>query len=266
MTMLETSQHNLAFPAEGNAAYRGYEIGQGKARNAGLHRWRHRHDIPHALFGSLSPDQIDRLGSRIVTKSVKRTTILFSRGDPGSGLFAIRKGTVKIGVPSSAGHDAVFNLLGAGDVFGEIAVLDGQPRTADAVAVTDCELFVIERRDFLPLLREDPEIALKIIELLCRRLRHQSDQREDVMFLDLSSRLAKALLRLSGAERDATDLSERRVQVTQLDLANMIGMSRESTNKQLRSWEKRKWVRLDRGAIVILSPHALSSISECDDE
>jgi CRP-like cAMP-binding protein len=225
-----------------------------------------RSRVASKRIGSLSPDQIDRLGSCIVTKSVKRATTLFSKGDPGSALFAIHKGTVKISVPSIAGHDAVFNLLGAGDVFGEIAVLDGRPRTADAVAVTDCELFIIERRDFLPLLREDPELALKIIELLCQRLRHQSDQREDVMFLDLPRRLAKALLRLSEAECGATDLSQRRVQVTQLDLANMIGMSRECTNKQLRNWEKRKWVRLDRGAIVILSPNALSSISECDDE
>ena len=220
----------------------------------------------HALFRSFSPDQIDRLCSCTIQKSIKRSTIIFSKGDPGSSLFAIHKGSVKISAPSIAGHDAVFNLLGAGDVFGEIAVLDGRPRTADAVAVTDCELFVIGRRDFLPLLSEEPEIALKMIELLCQRLRCQSDQRENVMFLGLPSRLAKALLRLSGAECGATDMFERRVRVTQLDLASMIGMSRESTNRQLRSWEKHKWVRLDRGAIVILSPDELSSISECDDE
>jgi CRP/FNR family transcriptional regulator, cyclic AMP receptor protein len=133
----------------------------------------------HALFGKLSPGQINRLSS------------CASKADPGSVLFAIYKGTVKISVPSTSGHDAVFNLLGAGDMFGEIALLDGRPRTADAVALTDCKLFVLERRELLPLLREDAEIALKIIELLCRRLRHRSEQREDVMFLDLPVRLAK---------------------------------------------------------------------------
>jgi CRP/FNR family cyclic AMP-dependent transcriptional regulator len=220
----------------------------------------------HPLFGKLDSSHIDRLCSCTVSKSVKRATTIFSKGDPGSGLFAIHKGTVKISAPSIGGHDAVFNLLSAGDVFGEIAVLDGRPRTADAVAVTDCELFVVERREFLPLVREEPEIALKIIDLLCQRLRHQSEQREDVMFLDLPSRLAKALLRLSGAEGSASEVSERRVKVTQLDLANMIGMSRESTNRQLRSWEKRRWVRLDRGAVVILSSEALLLISESDYE
>ena len=216
----------------------------------------------HPLFGKLAEGQIDRLCACIVSKAVERRTTIFSKGDPGSGLFAIHKGTVKISAPSRTGHDAVFNLLGPGDVFGEIAVLDGQPRTADAVAVTDCELFVIGRRDFLPLVREEPEIALRIIELLCNRLRHQSEQREDVMFLDLPSRLAKTLLRLSAEESRQAIIGERRLKVTQLDLGNMIGMSRESTNKQLRSWQKRRLVRLDRGGIVILSSDALSLIAE----
>jgi CRP/FNR family cyclic AMP-dependent transcriptional regulator len=86
---------------------------------------------------------------------------------------------------------AVFNLLGKGDIFGEIALLDGKPRTADATAATDCELFVIERRDFLPLMREEPDIALGIIEILCSKLRRTTEQAEEVMFLDLPSRLAK---------------------------------------------------------------------------
>lgn len=216
----------------------------------------------HPLFSKLSDGQIDRLCSCIVSKTVERRTTIFSKGDPGSGLFAIHSGTVKISAPSTTGHDAVFNLLGSGDLFGEIAVLDGQPRTADAVAVTDCELFVISRRDFLPLVREEPEIALRIIELLCNRLRHQSDQREDVMFLDLPSRLAKTLLRLSAENFREAAGGERRLKITQLDLANMIGMSRESTNKQLRSWQKRKFVRLDRGGIAILSTDALSAVAE----
>jgi CRP/FNR family transcriptional regulator, cyclic AMP receptor protein len=218
----------------------------------------------HFLFGKLSPQHIDRLSSGIVTKSVKRATNLFSKGDPGSNLFAIHKGTVKISVPSVGGHDAVFNLLGEGKIFGEIAMLDGRPRTADAIAMTDCELFVVERRDFLPLVREEPEIALKLIEILCLLLRHQSEQAEDLMFLDLPSRLAKALLRLADTDPSAPGICERKVTITQLDLANMIGMSREGTNKQLRIWEKKKWVRLDRGAVVILSADALSLIAETD--
>jgi signal transduction histidine kinase/CheY-like chemotaxis protein len=142
----------------------------------------------HFLFGRLAPQHIDRLSSCIALKSVGRGTSIFSKGDAGSFLFAIREGTVKISVRSVDGHDAVFNLLGSGAIFGEIALLDGRPRTADATAMTDCELFVIERRDFLPLMHQDSEFALKLIEILCGLLRHQSKQSEDVMFLNMEIR------------------------------------------------------------------------------
>jgi CRP/FNR family transcriptional regulator, cyclic AMP receptor protein len=217
----------------------------------------------HYLFGKLDPNHIDRLASCIVEKSVGRGATIFAKGDPGSSLFAIRKGTAKMTLPSADGHEVVVNLVTQGDIFGEIALLDGRPRTADAVAISDCEMFVIERRDFLPLVREEPEIALKLIEILCGRLRQTTQQVEGVMFLHLSGRLAKALLRLSGVGGVAR---EQKVVVTQRDLGNIIGMSRESTNRQLRLWAENKWIRLERGAITILSVEALERIAESDCE
>ena len=212
----------------------------------------------HYLFGKLTPQHIDRLSACIVTKTVKRGTNIYAKGDPGTSLCAIGAGTVRISVPSVEGKDAVLDVLGKGSILGEIALLDGHPRTADAIAVTDCELFVIERRDFLPLMREEPEIALKIIEILCSKLRRTTQQAEEVMFLDLPSRLAKALMRL--LEADTT--GERKISITQKDLGNLIGMSRESTNKQLRIWEDKKWVRLERNAVVILAVDQLAAIAE----
>src|SRR4029077_1233547 len=161
------------------------------------------------LFSKLSPKHIERLTACVVGKSVARATSIFAKGDPGSSLFAICRGTVKISIPSVDGHDAVFNLMGKGDIFGEIALIDGQPRTADAIAVTDCELFVIERRDFLPLMREEPEIALKMIEILCSKLRQTTEQAAELMSLALPSRLAKALMRLLDA--DTAGMQERKV-------------------------------------------------------
>jgi CRP/FNR family transcriptional regulator, cyclic AMP receptor protein len=215
------------------------------------------------LFSKLSPKHIERLTACVVGRSVARATSIFAKGDPGSSLFAICRGTVKISTPSVDGHDAVFTLMGKGDIFGEIALLDGRPRTADAIAITDCELFVIERRDFLPLMREEPEIALKMIEILCARVRRTTEQAENLMFLHLPGRLAKALLRLSDGDAGTR---ERRAVVTQKDLGNIIGMSRESTNRQLRIWEEQQWVRLERGGIVILSAKALERIAETDTE
>jgi CRP/FNR family cyclic AMP-dependent transcriptional regulator len=215
------------------------------------------------LFGKLGEQQIDRLSSCVVTRRLARNTTIFCRGDPGSSMFFIASGEVKITTQTVAGRDVIFNLLGEGDVFGEIALLDGCARTADAVAAKDCELLVIERRDFLSLLRDDPNLSLSIIELLCGRLRRTTDQAEALMFIGLSTRLAKALLQLSTGHHDA---KEARLVITQHDLANIIGMSRESTNRQLRLWEDNKWVRLERGQIVITSPEALTRIAdgECD--
>jgi CRP/FNR family transcriptional regulator, cyclic AMP receptor protein len=139
----------------------------------------------HYLFENLTPQHIDGLSACMVTKTVERGTRIWAKGDPGTSLCAIGAGTVKISVPSVDGGDVVFNMLGKGAIIGEIALLDGKPRTANATAVTDCELFVIERRDFLPLICEDPQIALRIIETLCSKLRRTTEEAEKVMFLDL---------------------------------------------------------------------------------
>src|SRR5215475_10969192 len=215
----------------------------------------------HYLFSKLNPTQIGRLMSCTVEKSFARGATILAKDVPGSSLFAIRKGAVKISVPSVDGHDAVFNLMTDGDIFGEIALLDGRPRTADAVAITNCEMFMIERRDFLPLVQEEPQIALRLIEILCARLRQTTQQAESLMFLPLPGRLAKTLLRLSFGD-GAT--AERKIIITQKDLGNIIGMSRESTNRQLRLWKENKWVRLERRGIIILSVKALERIAESD--
>ena len=199
----------------------------------------------HPLFGCLGPEHIERLSTYASSRSFGRGATIFSKGDPGTSLFAVCSGTVRIGVPSPDGRDAVFNLVRPGEIFGEIALLDGRPRTADATAMTDCELMVIDRRDFVALLGSQPEISLRVIEVLCARIRHTSEQVEDVLFLDLSARLAKLLLRLSNSGERAN--GQCKVAMTQRELGQMIGMSRESTNKQLREWEGRKWVRLERG-------------------
>ena len=189
--------------------------------------------------------------------------MIFARGDSGTALFAIASGTVKISAPSADGKGAVFNLISEGAIFGEIAVLDGLPRTADATALTDCELMVIERRDFISLIHERAEFAVKLIEVLCRRLRHTTGQLEDVMFLDLPGRLAKALLQSAEGAAPAPGGNSvgKKIVLTQRNLSEMIGMSRESTNKQLRAWEKQKLIELQRGGIVILAPAALETIA-----
>ena len=217
----------------------------------------------HPLFGPLPPEALERLSSYATTRAVARGESIFVKGDDGNSLYAVCEGTVKISVPSAEGKDAVFNLVGEGEIFGEIALLDGRPRTADATAMTDCELMVIDRRDFLELVRSQPEIALNIMEVLCARLRHTSEQVEDVLFLDLPGRLAKVLLQLAAKSKRS---DAGKIAITQREIGQMIGMSRESTNKQLRDWEHRNWVRLERGGIVVLEPDALAAVARARSE
>ena len=213
----------------------------------------------HPLFREFPPAVIEHFGTYMTRRSVRRGATIFSKGDPGTGLMAVLWGAVKIGVPTADGREAVLNIINPGEIFGEMALLDGRPRSADAVAMEDCELMVIDRRDFIPFLREQPDIALKFIEILCARIRHTSEQVEDVMYLSFPGRLAKTLLQLTGGPEALA--AHRNVRITQRELSSIIGMSRESTNKQLRAWENRKWVRLQRGGIAVLNPAALAKLA-----
>ena len=213
----------------------------------------------HPLFREFPPAVIEHFGTYMTRRSVRRGATIFAKGDPGTGLMAVLWGSVKIGVPTADGREAVLNIINPGEIFGEMALLDGRPRSADAVAMDDCELMVIDRRDFIPFLREQPDIALKFIEILCARIRHTSEQVQDVMYLSFPGRLAKTLLQLTGGP-EAT-AAHRNVRITQRELSSIIGMSRESTNKQLRAWENRKWVRLQRGGIAVLNPAALAKLA-----
>jgi CRP-like cAMP-binding protein len=214
----------------------------------------------HPIFCDLDPAALDQLCRYARLSTLKRGATIFSKGDPGISLYAVISGTVKMSVSSPDGRSAIFNLIGAGDTFGEVALLDGLARTADATANTNCEVFVIDRRDFLPFVRSQPALAMKFIELLCARLRWTSDQVEQVILQDLPGRLASALIRLTEKRQLAP--GDRTIAITQQEISEMVGMTRESINKQLRVWATRNWVRLEHGAIVVLDAEALQVLAE----
>ena len=214
----------------------------------------------HPIFCDLESEAFDQLCRYAKHTTLKRGATLFSKGDPGNSLCAVISGTVKMSISSPDGRSAIFNLIGPGEIFGEIAVLDGQSRTADATANTNCEIFVIDRREFLPFVRSHPELAMKFIELLCAKLRWTSDQVEQVILQNLPGRLASALIRL--AEKHKLAPGDQTIAVTQQEMSEMVGMTRESINKQLRVWATRKWVRLEHGAIVVLDAEPLQALVE----
>ena len=214
----------------------------------------------HPIFCDLDPEALDQLCRYAKHSSLKRGATIVSKGDPGNSLIAVVSGTVKISISSPDGRSAILNLIGPGETFGEVAVLDGLARTADATANTNCEIYVIDRRDFLPFVRSQPALAMKFIELLCTRLRWTSDQVEEVILQNLPGRLASALLRLT--EKHKLAQGGRTIAITQQEISEMVGMTRESINKQLRAWATRNWVRLEHGAIVVLNPQMLRELTE----
>jgi CRP/FNR family transcriptional regulator, cyclic AMP receptor protein len=141
-----------------------------------------------------------------------------------------------------------------------MALLTGHARSADAIANSSCELFVIDRREFIPFVKSQPTLAMKFIELLCERLRQTSDQVEQIILQNLPGRLASALLRLT--EKHKLEPQGRTIAITQQEISEMVGMTRESINKQLRAWASRDWVRLEHGAIVVLNAEMLRELAE----
>jgi CRP-like cAMP-binding protein len=214
----------------------------------------------HPFFCDLEPEALDQLCRYAKHTTLKRGATIFCRGDPGNSLFAVISGTVKISISSPDGRNAILNLIGAGEIFGEMGVLGGAVRSADATANTACEIFVIDRREFLPFVKSQPALAMKFIELLCARVRWTSEQVEQIILQNLPGRLASALIGLT--EKRKLEPGSHTIAITQQEISEMVGMTRESINKQLRAWANRNWVRLEHGAIVVLDVASLREIAE----
>ena len=162
-----------------------------------------------ALFSRLPDEEIDAILAHAVIERFRAGTLIGAKGDPGSSMMAVLVGQVVISVLSVEGKQVVLNMIHEGEVVGEIALLDGKERSADMTASTNCELLVIERRSFLPLL-DRPALTKELLRVLCEKVRRTSEQVEDVLFLDVEARIAKALLRLMQ-NRNATPKPGARV-------------------------------------------------------
>src|ERR1700757_3738309 len=215
----------------------------------------------HPLFGKLSAGEIDSLisYSRIERYSAGRE--IFAKGAAGQSLVAVLRGNIKISSLSDEGKEIVFQIFNAGEIFGEIAVLDGEERSADATAMSDCELLVINRRDFLHVLESRADLCMILLRILCRRLRQTSEQVEDVMFRHLESRVAKALLHLvESVGLRALHNPSVELHVSQRELGNIAGGSRESVNKILQNWHRRGLIELGKGSIMIRNVEAIERL------
>lgn len=216
----------------------------------------------HFLLGRLNSQEIDALLAYTRVERYRAGREIFCKGSPGDSLMAVLNGRVKISSLSPEGKEIILNIINPGEIFGEIALLDGKDRTADAAAMTDCELLVVSRRDFMPFLERRADLCLLLLSVLCARLRRTSEQLEDVSFRHLQSRLAKTLLRLgrkTGAPKGRPIQID--LKLSQRDLANIVGGTRESINKHLHVLEKSGAIGLERGAVVIKDVTALERLA-----
>ena len=221
----------------------------------------------HSLLKHVDPGDLSQLAAYATVAQHRPRTIIFRQGDPGSSMMAVLSGRVRICSYSAEGKEVTLNIVRKGEYFGEIALLDGKSRTAEAVAIEETSLLVLERRDFLPFLADRPAACLHLLSVLCARLRQTSQQLEDALFLDLQPRLARCLVRL--AERFGKTVGtgiQIDVRLSQQELAAFVGMTRESVNKQLSIWRRDGVVGFSAGTVTIHDLAELRSLSGIDDD
>jgi len=216
------------------------------------------------FFTAFSPAQRDALAARLVERSHEDGDTIFLRGDESTSLMIVVSGRVALRLTSPQGREILLAILEPGEIFGEMSLLDGRGRSADAVAFGPCRLLSLERRDMLPVLQASPEACIRLLELLSTRLRRTSDQLEGVALMALPSRLARLLLTLSEAHGSRGKDGEMLVplDLSQRDLGQLIGASREKVNLQLGRWSADGLLRREDGAMVICDTDALADIAD----
>jgi CRP-like cAMP-binding protein len=211
------------------------------------------------LFSQLEPEEVDRLAQSAKPKQADAKDVIFYQGDPGSQMFAITTGGVRVSVLSQDGKEIILGTLGPGDIFGEIALLDGRQRAATVTAIELSEFLVIERHDFVLVVEKYPQVAIKLLAIVTGRLRITNELIEDTLFLNLPSRLAKKLLALAKQCGEQTSQGLRiKAKFSQQERGSLVGTSGESINKQLRAWQDKGLVKVDRGYILIANPRKLA--------
>ena len=207
------------------------------------------------LFSSLQETARREIAAYAQLRSFAAGEPICRLDDHGDSMMAIVVGTVRISLPTIRGKEIIFADLRPGELFGEIALLDGRPRSANATALTNCELMVLERRDVLPFLERNPAACMKLMEFLCARIRRSDERMSDIAFFNLPVRLAKTLLSYQPQGRAVMKLS-----LSQSELAEMAGGTREKVNRCLRDWQRQGILQLKDRWTIILKPEALREL------
>jgi len=210
------------------------------------------------VFRSLRADDSRHIAALLQKHTLRKGDVLFRNGEEGHSLYMITAGKIKIVRQSRDGDEMILAVLSTGDFCGEMALLDGLSRSADAVAVEETHLYGLNREDFLAYVMNNETAVKAILSALSKRLRKADDFLEDIFFLKVAARLAKKLIELAGSNSFRKgENGPVKLRVTQRDLAAMIGTTRESVNKELRALREKNLVSLSGSAILIHNLEAL---------
>jgi CRP/FNR family transcriptional regulator, cyclic AMP receptor protein len=218
-----------------------------------------------SLFRDLREDELESLGRQVAIRRYGRNEEIFPQADRGDGLYVIVNGHISIGRQNPDGDELIFGLYEAGEYFGELALFDDEPRAAGATSIDDSTLLFLSRDNFRAFINTHSHVLWTCLEIVVAQLRRCTDLADEVALLDVRSRLARRLLRLAQEgmiDADSSALSKRDTfRITQQQLANMTGATRESVNKHLNAFVAEGLVRIDRGRISLLDAERLDKIS-----
>jgi CRP/FNR family transcriptional regulator, cyclic AMP receptor protein len=215
------------------------------------------------LFAAMRAEELDQILRFASERRVRRGQMIFQRGDNGSSMVVVLRGRIRISSVSSDGKEVTLNVINPGEITGELALLDGKPRSADGTAIEDTLLLVVERRNFVPFLAQNQDLTLRLLSVLCERVRRTSMALEEIALFDLPGRLARVLLKLADDYGRLTpDGTRIDLKLSQRDLSNLVAASRESVNKLLRTWRDSGFVELEQGFIILRRPAELRALTE----
>ena len=210
------------------------------------------------LFASMKSEYLVELSGKMTGRNYRRGDAIFHKDDPGSTIYIVKTGQVKITTDSTEGEEVILAILRDGDFFGELSLLDGKPRSASATTMSDTKALTLDRSALMESIAKYPELAGDVLAALSERLRHTDVLLEDAVFLDLPARLAKRLLQLSEKHGIQTDKGmEIDLRLTQQDLANTVGASRVAVNKLLGLFQDKGLIDIDKHHIVLINPDDL---------